>query len=436
MAKTPDSVHSWKRRWHVLLGGYRSGRSLHGAPVRKIQRMPLSTERQSCGGRPDFPGWALGFGIYSAIRCHCSFVRSITHISARTYSKIEVLGWLLIILAGLGLVIYYHANDAVMRKKEEDGIKFLSSIGSDLYWASGSLYKFSINMKKWEIFPSFDNVSAMHPQDIDINAHIIIFSDLDEHTLKMDTLSIPKKQKRDSIQVPSIASPIKLSYDNKKIAYTRYIENTRSLFIYDVNEKKEYELQNIGGINSLAWSSDGSSLFYSLANKIYMFDIQEQNSKFITNGFWVACLSDTEIGFCRNDIQNGKDYTVIFRYDTKTNECCEVYRTRHLILGLDWDSTGRYVAAVISTYRKAWIVLPYPICLPIVLDSKTGEKYILPELPIELGKSGCILWGTNVGTFLLSLKDLDNMQALLSAPILTAKLRRAGHEKVLDKWMP
>jgi hypothetical protein len=38
----------------------------------------------------------LGFGIYSAIRCHRSFVRSISHISARTELKIEVLGELLL----------------------------------------------------------------------------------------------------------------------------------------------------------------------------------------------------------------------------------------------------------------------------------------------------------------------------------------------------
>jgi len=81
------SVHYWKRRWQVLLGGYRSGRSLQGAPVRNIQRMPLSTARQSCGSRPDFQGWVLGFGIYSAIRCHRSFVMSIFHISALTYSN-------------------------------------------------------------------------------------------------------------------------------------------------------------------------------------------------------------------------------------------------------------------------------------------------------------------------------------------------------------
>jgi hypothetical protein len=92
LAKTPDSVHCWKRRWQVLFGGYRSGISDHWAPVRNIHRIPLSTSLGFCGGLPDFPGCALGFGMNSAIRCHCSFVRSISHLSAHINSKIEVLG--------------------------------------------------------------------------------------------------------------------------------------------------------------------------------------------------------------------------------------------------------------------------------------------------------------------------------------------------------
>jgi len=81
LSNTPDRIHCWNRRWHVLRGGYRSGRSFQGAPVRRIQRIPLSTERGSCGGRPDRPGRALGSGMNSAIRCHCSFVMSMNPIS-------------------------------------------------------------------------------------------------------------------------------------------------------------------------------------------------------------------------------------------------------------------------------------------------------------------------------------------------------------------
>ena len=81
LSNTPNRIHCWNRRWHVLRGGYRSGRSFQGAPVRSIQRIPLSTERASCGGRPDWPGRALGSGMNSAIRCHCSFVMSMNPIS-------------------------------------------------------------------------------------------------------------------------------------------------------------------------------------------------------------------------------------------------------------------------------------------------------------------------------------------------------------------
>jgi hypothetical protein len=82
LTAVPDSVHSWKRRWHVLLGGYRSGRSAQGAPVRNTQRMPLRTARKSCAGRPDLPGPDFAFGMYFLILCHCSFVRSMDLSSA------------------------------------------------------------------------------------------------------------------------------------------------------------------------------------------------------------------------------------------------------------------------------------------------------------------------------------------------------------------
>jgi len=81
-SKTPARVHCWKRRWQVWYGGYRSGKSFQGAPVRNIQRMPLSTSRGSRGGRPRPPGLRFGGGIRGSMRVHCSFVSSMFHGSA------------------------------------------------------------------------------------------------------------------------------------------------------------------------------------------------------------------------------------------------------------------------------------------------------------------------------------------------------------------
>jgi len=45
-------THCWKRRWQVWDGGYFLGSSRHCAPVPKTHKIPLSTARVSCQGRP------------------------------------------------------------------------------------------------------------------------------------------------------------------------------------------------------------------------------------------------------------------------------------------------------------------------------------------------------------------------------------------------
>ena len=44
---TPERTQFWKRRCAVWYGPYRDGRSLQGAPVRKIHSAPLNTTRRS-----------------------------------------------------------------------------------------------------------------------------------------------------------------------------------------------------------------------------------------------------------------------------------------------------------------------------------------------------------------------------------------------------
>jgi hypothetical protein len=71
--QTSCSSHCLSRRQQVEGLGYRLGKSAHGAPVRRIQRMPSNTRRLSAHGRPPFRDF-LGFGSKTSSFFHCSSV--------------------------------------------------------------------------------------------------------------------------------------------------------------------------------------------------------------------------------------------------------------------------------------------------------------------------------------------------------------------------
>jgi hypothetical protein len=74
----PSLTHVWYRRWQVWYGGYREGRSAHGAPVRRIQSTPLRTSRTGRNGRPPLEVVRCNSrsGKKPPTRSHCSSVRS------------------------------------------------------------------------------------------------------------------------------------------------------------------------------------------------------------------------------------------------------------------------------------------------------------------------------------------------------------------------
>ena len=76
-SNTPSFDHFWCQRWHVWYGGYRPGRSFHGAPVRRTHRMPLSTSRGLRRERPRGSDRLDCDGIKGSNRFHCSSVKSI-----------------------------------------------------------------------------------------------------------------------------------------------------------------------------------------------------------------------------------------------------------------------------------------------------------------------------------------------------------------------
>lgn len=81
-SRTPSRSHFWNRSWHVCGGGYRRGRSAHGAPVRRIHKMPLRTSLGSRHGRPPFAvvPCCSGSGMLLRIAAHCASVRSIAKV--------------------------------------------------------------------------------------------------------------------------------------------------------------------------------------------------------------------------------------------------------------------------------------------------------------------------------------------------------------------
>jgi hypothetical protein len=71
----PSRTHCWKRRWQVWYGGYLWGSSRHCAPVPKTHRIPLSTARVSCHGRPRPSERRVGRKIGS-MSCHWASLSS------------------------------------------------------------------------------------------------------------------------------------------------------------------------------------------------------------------------------------------------------------------------------------------------------------------------------------------------------------------------
>jgi hypothetical protein len=77
LSKTPLRTHSWKRRWQVWYGGYLSGMSCQGAPVRRIQRMPFRISRSPTRGLPRPSARLATLGSKAFTTFHCSSLRSI-----------------------------------------------------------------------------------------------------------------------------------------------------------------------------------------------------------------------------------------------------------------------------------------------------------------------------------------------------------------------
>lgn len=94
----------WKYRWQVWYGGYRSGRSCHGAPVRNIQRTPFKTSHIFFRGLPLFV-FFFSFGSNGSNISFCSWLKSITRL---LYKSSFVISFLRMKKSSALYFTYYH----------------------------------------------------------------------------------------------------------------------------------------------------------------------------------------------------------------------------------------------------------------------------------------------------------------------------------------
>jgi len=87
-SNVPQRTHSWKRRWQVWYGGYLSGISCHGAPVRKTHKMPFRISRSFTRGLPRPSILLFGFGRSGLTTSHCSSLRSIGSLPISSLSPV------------------------------------------------------------------------------------------------------------------------------------------------------------------------------------------------------------------------------------------------------------------------------------------------------------------------------------------------------------
>ncbi|MEJ5260171.1 MAG: hypothetical protein WHS88_08290 [Anaerohalosphaeraceae bacterium] len=305
------------------------------------------------------------------------------------YKMKSAFGFLLAVAcsAVIGMEFYKQMSIA---KREQKSIRMLQEADLSVYWVGPQLYKLNCLTRKWESIPQTDNIVAMHSQDVDICNQIIFYSDFwKEHILCAEPL--PDKTKNTPVEFSiRVLGTKKVSHDCEKIAYQRYLDDgcTQCICVFYLKENQEKRLLNIESIDSLDWSHTDESIFYSVGGRIYMVDVQTSVSTYVTDGYWVSCLSDNEIAFCRTVAQGDKYYKAAYRYDLDKQTLKEVFRTRHFILGMNWDSSGRYVFAVLEILRLRFLIIPDVQFLPVVWDTETGERYDLPRI---YGKSGCIL---------------------------------------------
>lgn len=264
------------------------------------------------------------------------------------------------------------------KSKEEDNDKPTKSLpgitgtiyANTNYWG---LFEFDVSSGKWikktapvpeHLGPAVtfhDNKMYFSEHDSDkIEAHKV-----DIQVCSLDSNENP----RTLTTVEALPLCLSVSNDGGKLAYAMFVELGRiGLFLLDLsnNEKKLIYDANVISVFDTAWSSDDTSLFISVQNKIKKYSLKDGHQETVANGRLIEVFDNNTIGYLRYDSKS-KEY-VVYKKDILRDTEKEILRTKPTILYADWDPTEKFIIAnCLSKFL-------------IIRDLETEEEYVLPKL--------------------------------------------------------
>jgi len=292
-------------------------------------------------------------------------------------------------------ILFVTAYEVKVRSQIRDehlkSLTFVKEAGGRIYCASSDLYVLDPNTGVWLPYSFPSHISSGDYQDTAIRSNKIVFYDYNDYIAKMISI----KNVREIQHFPEIKTlfgPCDLSMDNTKLAYFAHHhpdDELASLVIFDLKSREKKHFPDIRRVDSVSWLYDNTTLVASVSRKIIKLDIITGNKEDITSGYWGKVLSKNTFSYWRHN----EGFRVCYKMDIITKDQEEIFRTKHFLLGYDWDPSERYLLLSTVTRTHGFLIFDIPKYALMVFDTKTKEKYWLPKTSYAGGfYTGTIWW--------------------------------------------
>ena len=297
---------------------------------------------------------------------------------------------LILLLAGIVLcsffILHRYQQKNIHLLHVRCGLRFLEEKNATIYINHDGLYELDINSGKWHL--KVADTKGYHPQDAAIGGDLIFFGD----TYSIYSMSIGSQNSRKTVaQVNYSPDTFAISHNGKRLAYRKQddILKQQTVMVLHVDEGTEQKVFS-GGVYSITWSLDDSSLFMETDEGIVQLTLEGKDIKLVADGFSLKELPNNCIGYCKGEEEPStkKRYIVFYKMNLVTNIEDQLFRIAAAgFQGAAWDPTGRFLVVSIMARAK---MLSFDLGTMLVIwDTQLGKQY---ELPTFKKVSGCIFW--------------------------------------------